>query len=139
MGEPSSFGRRAQKYVSPKDYDHARMLVKSQSKYIDWINPTNLISRAELYFQDGFLIKPAIVSNQADLTDMVRIRNHIAHNSDESLHKYKLVLRNKLRTTPVTIPSVGEFLNLNLRENRNEYFLTFYFTKLYSTIYSLTH
>lgn len=115
------------------------MLVKSNSNYIDWISPSNLIDRAELFFEHGFLIKPGIASSQADLLDLVRLRNHIAHNSNESLNKYKVVLRNCLRTVPVTVPSVGEFLNMNLRGNRNEYYLTSYFAKLHSIVHSLTH
>lgn len=114
-------------YLKPKDFLHAESLIKSSMRFIDWANTSNLISRAEIYLQQGHPIKTPLSTNLDTLNDYRYIRNHIAHNSPESLEEYKKVLRKHLGTIPMNIPRPGEFLLLIDKKTPSKYKLLAFF------------
>jgi hypothetical protein len=120
-------GDIVESYLKPKDFDHAESLIQSAMPFLDWSSPSNVITRSEIYLSEGFPIKTPITSNKSLLTDYKRIRNHIAHNSKESLLDYKKTLVTHLNTIPLSIPSAGEFLLMKERRNAHKYKLITFF------------
>jgi hypothetical protein len=119
-------GRKVKSFLRPKDFDHAGELIKSSMHFLDWTSPATVIKRAETYLDDGFPVKLPYTTHQAVLQDLKRLRNHIAHNSKESLDGYKTVLRGHFGTLPLTLPSPGEFLLLTNRTDSTKYNLIYY-------------
>jgi hypothetical protein len=110
LGKPNMVGIRAHSYLRPKNFSHAEDLIKSSLRYVEWSNPDELIKRADLYLKDGEPIKTVLISNRVILHDIRKLRNHIAHNSSFSRTAYIDVIRRKIGTVPLRLPSVGEFL-----------------------------
>lgn len=119
--------KKVRSYLKPRNFKHTEELMKSSMNFLDWNQPDNVIKRADLYLKDGFPVKLPYTTNRNELLNLKRIRNHIAHNSQESLDKYKIVLRSHFGVNPLNIPSPGEFLLLTHRTNQNMYNLQYYF------------
>ena len=131
-------GTRVNSYLKPKDFEHAEQLIKSSMRFLDWSTPTQVIDRAERYLKDGNPIKIPISTNLQALTGYKRIRNHIAHNSKESMDDYKTVLRNHYGTIPTTIPSPGEYLLQPESGNPHRYKLLTFFDLMKKLAQDLT-
>lgn len=97
-------------YLNAINFEHSEKLIKSTSSYLDWAHPDKLISRAELFLLNGHPFKIIISTHRATLLSYKRIRNHIAHDSIESLSEYKKILVSYYGTLPLNIPSVGKYL-----------------------------
>jgi len=106
-------------YLTPNSAEHAYSLVKSSQTFLEWNSPAQVIARAETYLQNGGPIKPVIAAKQGFLTDVRRIRNHIAHNSRTSTQEYNKVVLSYLQTMPLTIPTPGQFMQL-LKPKQNQ-------------------
>ena len=130
MGKKSDTGKHAVTYLTPKNYLHAIDLMKSSMPFLDWAKPDSVINRSELYLKDGQPVKSIYTANRIVLASMHKIRNHIAHNSNESLNSYKKILRTNLLTLPVSIPSVGEYLLLPVRTSPTENYLDYYLNQI---------
>ncbi len=120
-------GRKVGSYLKPKNFAHSEKLIKSSMPFLDWSNPDIVLQRAELYLEEGFPIKLPYTSNREALADFKLIRNHIAHNSAESLQGYKRVLTKHYRTVPLSIPSPGGFLLVAERSDPTKYKLLAFF------------
>jgi len=130
LGKRSDSGKKASSYLKPKSFLHAETLLKSQLRFLDWGNPDIVIERAETYLKDGYPIKLPLSSNREALQDFRKIRNHIAHDSKESLEGYKSVLRKHYGTVPLSVPCPAEFLLRNDRADPSKYKLQVYFELL---------
>jgi hypothetical protein len=126
IGEPAICGDVPASYLNTSSVEKAYELVKSSQPFLDWASPDNVIKRSETYLDDGFRIKSAYASNITTYRELHKLRNHIAHNSKESLKAYEKVLSQNLPTLPVTIPSVGEYLLLEDRINKPDHYLLRY-------------
>lgn len=122
-------------YLKPKDERHAEELIKSSMPFLEWTHPDKIIARAEIYLQNGDPVKLPYTANKLILSDMKKIRNHIAHNSLESLDSYRKVIQRHFSILPLTIPSPGEFLLEVDKKNSKQYLLLNYleFLKTIST------
>ena len=120
-------GRRVKSYLKPTDFFHAEKLMKSSMHFLDWNSPDIIIERSEVYLKDGYPIKSPYTMNRTRLANYKKLRNHIAHNSFESLKSYKSVLRSYHGTVPLRIPSVGEYLMLTSNANPSQYNLLEFF------------
>ena len=114
-------------YLTPKNFTHTEQLIQSSMKFLDWNDPDTLITRSELYLENGFPIKTLYSVNLNTFQQYKRIRNHIAHNSTASLNGYKKVLRDYYGTVPLTIPLPGAFLLLSDKSNPSKYLLLSFF------------
>ncbi len=141
LEKPSIANKRPKSYLKPKDFRHARELLKSSQKYLDWTSPQTLIERSERYLADGEPFKTVIASNQKDIQNMKRIRNHIAHNSDESSQDYRKVVRDiNSGTLPLTIPPPGELLlQIAPRTQPSQHYLVFYIARLREVAKAIVH
>jgi len=123
-------GAKVVSYLQPKDFFHAENLIKSSMPFLDWNSPDTIIERSELYLKDGYPIKALYTTNKSSLSSYKKIRNHIAHNSTESMNSFKKVLRGYFGTNPLVIPSVGEYLLLTSKTDQNKYHLLEFFDLL---------
>ena len=123
MGVANLSGFCANSYLASRNYNKNREIIKSGNRYLDWNTPETLISRSELLLKDGEPVKSVLVAKTAPMRRLKRIRNHIAHNSEESLLDFKKVLRAELSALPISLPSAGEFLQMRLPRSRTERFL----------------
>lgn len=139
--EPTLAGVGVLSFVTPSDKDHARKLITSSMPFLDWTSPQNVISRAEVYLQNGGPIKLATSTNQAFLVQTKKIRNHISHNSEESQIPYLKVLNELLLTTPIVIPTPGELLSMvpTKGPSKNVEILEYYIKKFESLAHALAH
>lgn len=127
QGKKRTNGRKVNSYLNPKDFFHAESLIKSSMAFLDWNTPNTVIERSELYLKDGYPIKTPYTTNRTELLQYKRLRNHIAHNSVESLNSYKKVLRSYYGTNPLKTPNVGEYLMLTSKQDGTKYHLLEFF------------
>lgn len=140
LGKPAILGNKPKTYLSPRDYNHAFELIQSSMPYLEWNNPDNVIKRAETYLKDGEPIKLAIAANRVILQDMRRIRNHIAHDSKESLSQYKKVIQRHYGTMPLKVPRPGEYLVMMVpRMVPSVHYLLYYLEKLKIIAKDISH
>jgi hypothetical protein len=104
-------------YVHPKNSAHAIDILLLEKDFIDWTNPESIIRRAEALFQNHSIISDCIKNNMQFLTDAKRIRNSIAHESDDSNKQFIKVLNKYFGTHPVRRKTPGWFLNQNITLN----------------------
>jgi hypothetical protein len=131
-------GKRVRSYLKPKNFGHAELLIQSQMPFLDWVSPDNVIERAELYLERGFPVRLPYTAGRETFLDMKKIRNHIAHNSKESLREYKKVLRKHYTIVPLVIPTPGQFLLETDRRHPNKYKLQVYLEFLQQISVDLT-
>jgi hypothetical protein len=119
-------GQAVHSYLRPKDFLHAEAMIKSSMPFLDWSNPDIVIQRAELYLKDGAPVKIPYSAHRETLQDMKSIRNHIAHNSEESLEKFKKVIKKHYTVYPLEMPRPGKFLLEPDRKTPSNYKLLVY-------------
>jgi hypothetical protein len=127
LEKPHSSKKKVVSYLRPTDFNQAETLIQSSMPFLDWTSPDTVIGRAETYLKNGFPIKLPYQTNLQLLRDFKHIRNHIAHNSKESLEDFKKVVKRHYGTMPFTIPSPGEFLLVPDRANPTKYKLLVFF------------
>jgi len=125
-------------YLNPRSIKHAGVLIQSSMPYLDWSSPDILLERAETYLKDGYPIKKAISTDVDLLRDLKKIRNHIAHMSNESLREFKKVVKKHYSTIPLRIPKPGEFLLLTSRKAKGSYYLQYYLQLIEDVATSMT-
>ena len=103
--------KRFYSYVRPRNVNHAKDILLLEKDYIDWANPESVITRAEALFQNHCIITDCIKTNMQFLGDSRKVRNAIAHSSEESIKKFNKVLNKYLGTKPVIRRTPGWFLN----------------------------
>ncbi|MFZ2300783.1 MAG: hypothetical protein WAW10_02815 [Gallionella sp.] len=124
---PCSGRKKVKSFLSPLDFLHTENLIKSAMPFLDWSSPDTIIERSELYLKNGFPIKDAIEPYLLELREFKKVRNHIAHNSTESLKEYLKVLKKHYSVIPLTPPPPGEFLLLSASGNSAMYKLQQFF------------
>ncbi len=139
MGRKTLSGNQVFSYLNPKNFSHAENLIKSSMRFLDWFSPEELIKRSELYLKDGYPFKTPIATNLQSLREFKIIRNHIAHDSNESLSAYKKIIMNHFATIPLTIPLPGEYLLLSERRIPNQYKLLSFFNLVKKVSFELTN
>ena len=131
-------GAKVTAYLNPKSFAHAEKLIQGSQRFLDWLDPDTVISRAEVYLKDGFPIKLPYSTNREVLKDLKKIRNHVAHDSKESYRGYQSVLMHHYRTIPLRIPSPGEFLLLSDLNDPTKYKLLVFFDLMRTLSIDLT-
>lgn len=137
-GHVHSSKKSVKSYLNPKNTVHALELMKSSMPFLEWSSPNLVIDRSELCFKDGFPFKLSLTTHYKDLLTYKRIRNHIAHNSPESLKKYKNVVKDYYSTLPLKLPSPGKYLLLPDKNNSSTYILRNFFDLMETLCNELT-
>lgn len=130
-GKHTMSGLKVNRFIVPKDAQHAREIIKSAMPFIEWNSPDTMIRRSETYL-DGGPIKQAIVQHRDRLNTIRKIRNAIAHRSDEAWQKYASTVASELRVQPMRTPEPGEFLMMTDPRSRAQHFLLTYLQVLKS-------
>lgn len=127
QGKTNSVGQNAVSYINPVSFEHAQKMLQSAMPFLEWNSVDSVILRADTYLKDGFPIKLPLTANLTLLREIRHIRNHIAHDSNESRRKFLSVVSNRLPTVPSRKPSAGEFLNMTDPNGvQSQYFLETY-------------
>lgn len=120
--------KKVKSYLKPKNFEHSELLVKSSMPYLDWTSPETVISRSELYLEDGYPIKLPYTTNLQQLKDFKKLRNHIAHNSLESETQYEKLVRTYYGgVKPLVCPTPGQYLMLTSKVKTTNYLLLDFF------------
>lgn len=109
-GKTTKGGGVVRSFLTPLSALHAEQLMKQSKPFLDWSSPDTVIQRAETFLQSGAPIKLALSSSSASIKSIKAVRNHIAHESEESLSSYKKVVLAHFGTLPIQIPTPGDFL-----------------------------
>lgn len=129
LEKQSSKPPKVKSFLKPKNFEHAEKMIKSSMEYLDWTRTEHIINRAEMYLDhDGHPVKLPITTHQQQLKNFKKIRNHIAHNSIESEYQFvKIVRVYNHGVAPVRIPSAGQFLMFQSKNNPTKYQLGEFF------------
>jgi len=127
QGRASLSGNRVRSFISPKNAKHAKQIIQSGMNFLEWNSPSKIIDRCEMYLDSNNPIKLAITTHRSKLQCIRKVRNAIAHASEEAATQFRSVLRQELLVMPLKIPDVGEFLNMRDRNSPNQdYYLRSY-------------
>ena len=125
LGKGSPDGTKFGCYVSPRDEQHARDIIRGNRRFATWARSGDVIQRAELYFNNGEPYSSALGSASSDLVDMVIVRNRIAHQSGSAKSNFLDLVRRKHGSVPQGT-NAGRFLlgsDVGASENRFEQYL----------------
>ncbi|WP_140723159.1 hypothetical protein [Pseudomonas sp. Hp2] len=99
------------RHANPIDRKHAREMLMGSQTVLDWTTSGAITRRFETFLQDKNVgLYVAVAGGSSTLSTAKDLRNHIAHNSDESAVKYAKVVGVFYPTMPLTIPTPGELL-----------------------------
>lgn len=118
-------GKRPYPFLDPRTEKHAHELIKLEKDYIDWTSPDSVVSRAEILFRNSKIITDPIKSSMQDLRDAKRVRNHIAHESQETLRLFDDLTMKRLGKK---FKTAGNYL-LSKPSGNNDHYAIFYINK----------
>lgn len=101
---------KVRSFLNAKSFEHSEYLIKGTKPFLDWANPEELIRRAETFLENGYPFKLIIAAYSTQLKVYKKLRNHVAHDSIESLNHFKGILSVYFGYLPLAIPTVGSFL-----------------------------
>ncbi|MEZ5438670.1 MAG: hypothetical protein R3F12_10015 [Lysobacteraceae bacterium] len=131
LEKPTLRGQVPTSYLSAENFNHARELLRSGKRFLDWTNPETVIERAETFVKGGGTVKSVVASAKQDLLDMKAVRNHIAHNSEESRVPFEKLIRRVRGTTPIRPVQPGDHLLAQVRGGATgSYYLDYYLNRL---------
>jgi len=99
---------KTRRFGFPADRKAAAEWCSDGKEYSKW-NVADVRRRADRWFKDGKPFTPALQGQQARLSQLVTIRNAIAHESSAAKGKFENLVRDELPTVPPGM-SVGAFL-----------------------------
>lgn len=129
LGSQTISGYKPVRYVFPKDGQHALGIILAGRDFFQWTKPARVREQAELCFANGEPFRTVLESATTDLTEMTIIRNAIVHRSMVSQNKFKILVRNKLKTAPLGV-TPGIFLATTKPKTLQTTFLNNYCAKL---------
>lgn len=129
MEKPTISGNVVKSYLRPDNFKHARDFLLSEKRFLDWTEPSKVIERAETFLQGGGTVKNVLVSATQDLRDMKVVRNHIAHNSNESDHQFRKLIQRVRGTYPMKRVTPADHLLSQVKRSSTHY-LEYYFDVL---------
>lgn len=104
-------GMAVPRHANPTSRQHAREMLMGSQTVLDWTTSGTITRRFEIFLQDknaGLYV--GVTGGSFTLSTAKDLRNHIAHNSDESAAKYAKVVAVFYPTPPLKIPTPGELL-----------------------------
>lgn len=95
-----------------------RMIRGSGAKLPSFSNPGKAIETSKIFLDDGWPISQALQTKTQQISDAEKIRNRIAHKSDESRSHFQSVQRNILQTERTFPITPGQFMRIRVPRNR---------------------
>lgn len=81
-------------FLSAPSRNHIQAIIKGERRsYAAWVNHQQVIERAKLYFEGGEPFDAALSTVSSALSDMIVVRNRIAHRSGSSSEKFLALVR----------------------------------------------
>jgi hypothetical protein len=112
-------GRSRVSFVRSQDSVIVKRIVRGHSqKGPSYSNPSKIIETSQVYIEDGWPVSQVFQSKTQILSDAEKIRNRIAHQSDESLLHFRAVQRNILGTERPFRLRPGHLLRIRLDRKR---------------------
>lgn len=108
LGHKPPKGAPPYRYGFPKNPDAAVEWCTDGKDYAKW-NVSDVQRRANRWFRHGKPFTPALQGQQSRLSQLVTIRNAIAHESSSARSKFETIVRNELGALPPNA-TVGSFL-----------------------------
>jgi hypothetical protein len=105
-------GKVIPRFAEPSSRSHARDMLLGTQTVLDWTSSTTILRRYETFLKDkdsGLYLGVSGVAGT--LSTAKELRNHIAHNSDESAAKYGNVVTTFFPTPPLEVPTPGVLVN----------------------------
>jgi hypothetical protein len=130
LGKAPPISRRPKCYLSTRNRDHAENMFRSNQKRLEWANVQEVIKRCDLYFEKDMYISVLLKSKLTLLEDIRLIRNHIAHNSEDSYSSYTKRLVNYTPIIPSIIPEPGMFLQQTFAKTAPDDLLSYFLKQL---------
>lgn len=109
LGAKSLSGFKPDRFIQPRDLDHARGMVLGAAHFVKWNDPQEVIQRAETYFKGGRPYADALGDILGELQAIKIIRDRIAHSSGNADKQFRNLVRLELGTVPQGM-TVGRFL-----------------------------
>jgi len=124
VSHKSFLGNDVDSRLSCSDWGTAEGILKaSGANFLNWGNPQQTTMRASLIFDDGFPITDMIAPLHSTLVDLQRIRNFVAHDSEEAASQFRKAASNYLSGGTSALTSAGDLL-LSRRRARDAYVLS---------------
>ena len=101
------------------DSETAEAILKSGNKFLDWGNVVSVRKIADLVFHEGFPIGNMLAPFHSDLIDLQRLRNFVAHDSQDAEAGFKRARTQFVRIGDAEPRTVGE-LALYRRSARSD-------------------
>ena len=139
LGTQSLQGNVLQRYVSPRNVDHAHSMVVGGMRYADWSTPDVVRKLAKLFFDGGEPYETVLAQIHADLLDLKTVRNAAAHLSSTTSTQLDSVA-SRVLATPVVGMTVARFvLHRNPRSATGESMMQTYSATLHAAADLIAH
>jgi hypothetical protein len=103
-------GTKVASKVRSSDHRTVEEVLKAGNRFLDWGNIAKVRTLANLVFDNGFPVIDVVDPINSDLTDLQKIRNFIAHDSDEAKSGFDQVVASRLVLSPNPPDSAGKLL-----------------------------
>ena len=111
-GGTSAKGLTANSYLRTEDEVLARKITRAGWRFLSWSGPQQTRETASNYIENGWPISDAMYASSQTLADCERVRNHIAHKSEESRTQFNAVQRNLFGTERLFHITPGQLLRV---------------------------
>lgn len=92
------------------DWETAEAILKSGNKFLDWGNVVSVKKMSELIFHNGFPVGNMIAPLHSDLMNLQKLRNFVAHDSQEAENGFKRARTQFVRIGDAEPTTVGELV-----------------------------
>jgi len=119
LGKETDNGYKPNRYVSPKDENHAYELIKGGRSFPDWLSVDFIKEKSGLFFENGNPFKDILCNDQninQDLRMMKTIRNRIVHISQKTKDEFSKILKDEFGYDLGIVP--GEFLKKDKKSKK---------------------
>ena len=134
MAQPSLSGMAYVRYTIPTDIVHAKSMAVGTQKFVEWGNPSIVITLCKLYLQNGEPFRSVISSINQDLLDLRTIRNAAAHLSSTTKRAFEGVATRLLGLSGAGMTVSDLLLSPHPESTTNETVLMVYTKILHAAI-----
>jgi hypothetical protein len=117
-GGQSISGIGAHTFLSITDERLAKRLVRAGYNFLSWSKPAEVRTMASNYLDRGWPFVDMLGISTETLSDCTKIRNRIAHRSDEAQSHFSAVQRNLFQTERLFEMSPGQLLRCRFRRSK---------------------
>lgn len=117
-GGSSMSGVAGTSFLSVTDESRARRIIGASNRFLSWSKPADVKVMAGNYLNQGWPFVDMLGISNDTLSDCTKVRNRIAHRSDEARRQFAAVQRNLFQTERLFDMSPGQMLRCRFRGTR---------------------